>query len=116
MAVVNVQNRVASAQGQLPAEVVKGGVTIRKTQNSNLKFITLYSPDGRYDAKFLTNYLKINVEPRLARIAGVGEVNVFGADVRIRNSRGQRCQFLPIDCKTLFYAVIAFVFCNHLLK
>lgn len=52
MAVVNVQNRVASAQGQLPAEVVKGGVTIRKTQNSNLKFITLYSPDGRYDAKF----------------------------------------------------------------
>lgn len=84
MAVVNVQNRVASAQGQLPAEVVKGGVTIRKTQNSNLKFITLYSPDGRYDAKFLTNYLKINVEPRLARIAGVGEVNVFGADYSLR--------------------------------
>lgn len=84
MAVVNVQNRVASAQGQLPAEVTKGGITVKKTQNSNLKFITLYSPDGRYDAKFLTNYLKINIEPQLARIPGVGEVNVFGADYSLR--------------------------------
>lgn len=84
MAVVNVQNRVASAQGQLPAEVVKSGISIRKTQNSNLKFITLYSPDGRYDADFLTNYLKINIEPQFARIPGVGEVNVFGADYSMR--------------------------------
>ena len=84
MAVVNVQNRVASAQGQLPAEVVKGGITIKKTQNSNLKFITLYSPDGQYDSQFLTNYLKINIEPQLARIPGVGEVNVFGADYSLR--------------------------------
>lgn len=84
MAVVNVQNRVASAQGLLPAEVVKSGVTVRKTQNSNLKFITLYSPDGRYDSKFLTNYMKINIEPQLSRIAGVGEVNVFGADYAMR--------------------------------
>ena len=84
MAVVNVQNRVASAQGLLPAEVVKSGVTVKKTQNSNLKFITLYSPDGRYDSKFLTNYMKINIEPRLSRIAGVGEVNVFGADYALR--------------------------------
>ena len=84
MAVVNVQNRVASVQGQLPAEVIKGGITVKKTQNSNLKFITLYSPDGRYDSQFLTNYLKINVEPQLARIPGVGEVNVFGADYSLR--------------------------------
>lgn len=84
MAVVNVQNRVASAQGQLPQEVVKGGINIRKTQKSNLKFITLYSPDGRYDTKFLTNYLKINVEPRLSRIPGVGEVNINGADYSMR--------------------------------
>lgn len=84
MAVVNVQNRVASAQGQLPAEVIKGGITVKKTQNSNLKFITLYSPNGRYDSEFLTNYLKINVEPQLARIPGVGEVNVFGADYSLR--------------------------------
>lgn len=84
MAVVNVQNRVASAQGQLPAEVVKSGIMVKKTQNSNLKFITLYSPDGRYTSEFLTNYLKINVEPQLARIPGVGEVNVFGADYSLR--------------------------------
>ncbi len=84
MAVVNVQNRVASAQGLLPAEVTKSGVTVKKTQNSNLKFITLYSPDGRYDSKFLTNYMKINIEPQLSRIAGVGEVNVFGADYAMR--------------------------------
>ena len=84
MAVVNVQNRVASAQGQLPAEVIKGGITVKKTQNSNLKFITLYSPNGQYDAKFLTNYLKINIEPQLSRIPGVGEVNVFGADYSLR--------------------------------
>lgn len=84
MAVVNVQNRVASAQKLLPAEVTKSGVTVRKTQNSNLKFITLYSPDGRYDSKTLTNYMKINIEPQLSRIAGVGEVNVFGADYALR--------------------------------
>ena len=84
MAVVNVQNRVASAQGQLPSEITKSGITVRKTQNSNLKFITLYSPDGRYDAKFLNNYLKINVEPQLSRIPGVGEVNIFGADYALR--------------------------------
>ena len=84
MAVVNVQNRVASAQGLLPVEVTKSGVTVKKTQNSNLKFITLYSPDGRYDSKTLTNYMKINIEPRLSRIAGVGEVNVFGADYALR--------------------------------
>lgn len=84
MAAVNVQNRVSSAQGQLPADVVKSGITVKKTQNSNLKFIALYSPNGSYDTKFLVNYLKINIEPQLARIPGVGEVNVSGADYSMR--------------------------------
>lgn len=84
MAVVNVQNRVASAQGLLPAEVTKSGVTVRKRQNSTLKSITLYSPDDRYDAKFLTNYMKINIEPQISRIAGVGEVNIFSAEYAMR--------------------------------
>ena len=84
MAVVNVQNRVASAQGLLPAEVTKSGVTVRKRQNSTLKSITLYSPTDAYDANFLTNYMKINIEPQLSRIAGVGEVNIFGADYAMR--------------------------------
>ena len=84
MAVVNVQNRVASAQGQLPAEVTKSGVTVRKRQNSTLKSITLYSPGDEYDASFLTNYMKINIEPQISRIAGVGEVNVFSAEYAMR--------------------------------
>ncbi len=84
MAVVNVQNRVASAQGLLPAEVTKSGVTIRKRQTSTLKSITLYSPDDTYDTKFLTNYLKINIEPQISRIAGVGDVNVFSAEYAMR--------------------------------
>lgn len=84
MAVVNVQNRVASAQGLLPAEVTKSGVTVRKRQNSTMKSITLYSPDDSYDANFLTNYMKINIEPQISRIAGVGEVNIFSAEYAMR--------------------------------
>ncbi|MGM9693276.1 MAG: efflux RND transporter permease subunit [Alloprevotella sp.] len=84
MSVVNVQNRVASAQGLLPAEVTKSGVTVRKRQTNSLKAITLYSPDDRYDANFLTNYMKINIEPQLSRIAGVGDVNIWGASYSLR--------------------------------
>ena len=76
MSVVNVQNRVASAQGLLPAEVTKSGITVRKRQSNSLKSISLYSPDNSFDANFLTNYMKINIEPRLSRIAGVGDVNI----------------------------------------
>ncbi|MCC8175696.1 MAG: efflux RND transporter permease subunit [Bacteroidales bacterium] len=84
MAVVNVQNRVASAQGVLPAEVVKSGVTIRKRQNSMLKALSLHSPDSTFDSNFLTNYMKINIEPQLSRIPGVGEVNIWGASYSMR--------------------------------
>lgn len=84
MSVVNVQNRVASAQGLLPAEVTKSGITVRKRQNNSLKAISLYSPDDSYDANFLTNYMKINIEPRLSRIAGVGDVNIWGASYSMR--------------------------------
>ena len=84
MATVNVQNRIATAQGLLPAEVTKSGITVRKRQTSNIKSLSLYSPDDSFDEKFLNNYLKINIEPRLARIAGVGEVNVMGSDYSLR--------------------------------
>lgn len=84
MSVVNVQNRVASAQGLLPAEVTKSGITVRKRQSNSLKAISLYSPDDSYDANFLTNYMKINIEPRLSRIAGVGDVNIWGASYSLR--------------------------------
>lgn len=84
MSVVNVQNRVASAQGLLPAEVTKSGITVRKRQSNSLKAISLYSPNDAYDANFLTNYMKINIEPRLSRIAGVGDVNIWGASYSMR--------------------------------
>lgn len=84
MATVNVQNRIATAQGQLPAEVTKSGITVRKRQTSNIKILSLYSPDNSFDESFLNNYLKINIEPRLSRIAGVGEVNVMGSDYSMR--------------------------------
>ena len=84
MAMVNVQNRVASTQGQLPADVTRSGVTVRKRQTSNIKSLSLYSPTDAYDTDFLTNYMKINIEPRLSRVAGVGEVNVWGASYSMR--------------------------------
>ncbi|MDO4163153.1 MAG: efflux RND transporter permease subunit [Bacteroides sp.] len=84
MAQVNVQNRVAAAQGLLPAEVTKVGVTTSKKQNSTLKIFGLYSPDNSYDDNFLNNYLKINIEPLISRIPGVGDANVMGADYSMR--------------------------------
>lgn len=84
MAAINVQNRVTKAQGTLPSEVTKIGVTAEKRQNSQLKIMSLYSPDGSYDQNFLSNYLKINVVPRIQRISGVGEVMVMGNDYSMR--------------------------------
>ena len=84
MAMVNVQNRIASAQSLLPGEVTKSGVTVKKRQTSRIKAIAVYSPDGSFDRKFIINYLKINIEPRLSRIAGVGEVDVRGGDYSLR--------------------------------
>lgn len=84
MATVNVQNRIATAEGVLPAEVTRSGVTVRKRQTSNIKALAVYSPDNSFDEEFLTNYMKINIEPRLSRIAGVGEVNVLGYDYSMR--------------------------------
>lgn len=84
MATVNVKNRVSEAEGLLPAEVTKIGVTVEKRQNSMLKIIAFYSPDNSYDQSFINNYFKINVEPRLSRIKGVGNINVMGSDYAMR--------------------------------
>lgn len=84
MATINTKNRVSEAEGLLPAEVTKIGVTVEKRQNSMLKILALYSPDNSYDQTFINNYFKINVEPRLSRITGVGNVNVMGGDYAMR--------------------------------
>ena len=84
MAAVNVQNRVATATGQLPGEVTQIGITTMKRQTSMLKVFTVSSPDDTYDEGFLSNYVKINIEPRIQRIQGVGEFFVLGADYSMR--------------------------------
>src|SRR5215469_15356184 len=76
---VLVQNRVASALASLPQAVQKQGVTVQKRSTAVLLFVTLTSPDGRYDSLYLANYATINLKDELARLPGVGNVNVFGA-------------------------------------
>ncbi len=84
MATVNVQNRVATATGALPAEVTKIGVTAMKRQTSMLRVFALNSPDDSYDEVFLANYMNINIKPRMQRIQGVGEFFALGADYAMR--------------------------------
>ena len=84
MSAVNVQNSVSTAMALLPAEVVQIGVTTSKQQNAELKTVGLYDPTNTYDMKFLDNYFKINIEPRLKRIYGVGKVMHFGANYAMR--------------------------------
>ena len=74
-----VQNRVASALSQLPQAVQAQGVTVQKRSTSILLFVTLTSPDGRFDSLYLANYATINLKDELSRLPGVGNVNVFGA-------------------------------------
>ena len=79
IAAVNVQNRVARATSKLPAAVVQTGVTTLKSQTSALMFLSLYSTNKEFDGTFVQNYAKINLVPKLQRVKGVGQVNVFGA-------------------------------------
>ncbi|MFR1551293.1 MAG: efflux RND transporter permease subunit [Bacteroides xylanisolvens] len=84
MAAVNVQNRVAKAQGLLPAEVTKVDVSTMKRQTSFLQIGALVCTDGRYDQTFLANYLDINVIPQIKRIEGVGDVMELGDTYSMR--------------------------------
>ncbi|MCS0502968.1 efflux RND transporter permease subunit [Ancylobacter mangrovi] len=76
---VLVQNRVAIAMASLPQAVQLQGVTTQKKSTAILQFVALYSPDGSYDSLFLANYGIINLQNEIARLDGVGNVNVFGA-------------------------------------
>ncbi len=74
---VLVQNRVNLAEPRLPAEVKAQGVSIKKKSSALLQVIALYSPDGRYDQLFLSNYATINIIDQLKRINGIGDVSLF---------------------------------------
>ncbi|MEL5896041.1 efflux RND transporter permease subunit [Bacteroides sp. GD17] len=84
MAAVNVQNRVTKAQGLLPAEVTRIGVTTQKRQTSFLQINSLVCTNGRYDKTFLANYLDINIIPQIKRIEGVGDVMEMGDTYSMR--------------------------------
>jgi multidrug efflux pump len=77
-ALVMLQNRVALAMPQLPTQVQNQGITIRKRTPDILMIVNFYSPDGRYDDLYLSNYAVINVRDQVLRVEGVSDVNVFG--------------------------------------
>ena len=101
MAAVNVQNRVSKAQGLLPAEVTKIGVTTQKRQTSFLQINTLVSTDGTYDENFISNYLDINVVPVLKRVEGVGDVmelgNTYSMRIWLKPDRMAQYGLIPSD-------------------
>ncbi len=84
MATVNVQNRVTRAQALLPADVTKIGVKVEKRQNNILQIFAVRSADGKYDEDFVSNYVDINIKPKLMRITGVGNVQSLGNTYALR--------------------------------
>ena len=84
MAAVNVQNRVSLAQALLPADVTRVGVQVMKMQNNILRILAIKSVDGKYDEDFISNYVDINIKPRLQRITGVGSVTSLGNTYALR--------------------------------
>jgi HAE1 family hydrophobic/amphiphilic exporter-1 len=73
------QMRETQAASQLPIDVTNYGITVQKTVTAPLMLITLYSPTGTYDARFLSNYAYINLSDQLTRLYGIGSVQIFGA-------------------------------------
>ncbi len=84
LAAVEVQNRVAQANSQLPSEVINAGVTVRKQSPDTLLYFAIFSPDGTYDPLFISNYGYVYVVDELKRVKGVGDVKVFGSDFGMR--------------------------------
>ncbi len=84
MAAVNVQNRVSMAQGLLPAEVTRIGVTTQKRQNSMLLIFSLVDTEDKYSPQFIENYMNINIVPEIKRVKGVGDATVLGGDYSMR--------------------------------
>src|SRR5258705_13838190 len=75
---IEVQNRVAIAQSQLPADVIRNGITVRKSTRDFLQGISLTSPQRRYDTVFLSNYALLNLYEALGRVPGVTQARVYG--------------------------------------
>ena len=84
MATVKVQNRIQQIQSSLPAEVLRYGLRVSKASSSMLAFLSFYSPDNTVPPQEINDYLQNNVVKPLAKVNGVGEVNVYGAKRSMR--------------------------------
>src|SRR5205085_7810502 len=78
IAAVDVQNRVSTAQGRLPAEVNNTGISITKSGNSFVFAAGFYAENGQYDSLFISNYIDVYLRDALKRVKGVGDVFIFG--------------------------------------
>ena len=78
-AALNVNNRVKQAEPRLPQEVRRQGVTVEKGSSSFLQVLAFFSPDGRYDDLYTSNYVLMNVLDQLKRVPGTTNVQIFGA-------------------------------------
>jgi hydrophobe/amphiphile efflux-1 (HAE1) family protein len=78
-AALNVNNRVKQAEAKLPQEVRRQGVTVEKGSSSFLQVLAFYSPDGRYDDIYTSNFVTLNVLDQLKRVPGTTNVQIFGA-------------------------------------
>ncbi|MCP3098136.1 multidrug efflux RND transporter permease subunit [Myxococcus sp. K15C18031901] len=77
-AAIDVQNRVSRAAARLPSQVNQTGIVVNKASSQILLSVALFSPDNRYDVKFLSNYADVNLKDAIKRVRGVGEVRIFG--------------------------------------
>src|SRR5262249_14206230 len=73
-----VQNRVTSAEARLPDDVRRIGVTVEQAATNILMFVNIYSPDGRYDPLYVSNYAYLHVLDTIQRLDGVGQAQIFG--------------------------------------
>ena len=101
-ATVNVQNRVSQAMSQLPEEVKQSGVRTEKSSSNMLMLVTLFAPDGAYDEVFLSNFASINLKDPLARVPGVGRVDVmtdfsYGMRIWLEPDRLAALSMTPAD-------------------
>src|SRR6476660_8238807 len=101
-AALNVNNRVKQAEPRLPQEVRRQGVTVEKGSSAFLQVLAFYSPDGRYDNLYISNYVTLNILDELKRVPGTTNVQIFGAKdyamrIWVRPDRLTQLRLTPND-------------------
>ncbi len=84
VAAMDVQNRVSLAMPSLPSDLIRTGLSVRKSSTSMLQVIGLYSPKGTHDGNFMDNYASLYIDNELSRVPGVGDVFTFGRNFAMR--------------------------------